>query len=366
MDTKKGIVRDTNIELLRIVTALMVLTYHVINSCFDFNETSNLSKIIVADFFWGGGRTAVNIFVIISAWYLCDSKFKIKRILEVWGTTWLYAVSVGIAFFVKQGNGVYLIKQLFPIINFSVWFISVYLMMLLISPMLNRILKSGLPIRKLLILLFTIQCIIPTFYPASKLRFGNIGWFCLLYLFIGELKHRPIAFFNKKRNCFFLILICWHVSIGVYFLLPFLQTYPIFNRIISFLGIYPNIYFADLASLPCFFTAIGFFYLFKNINIESTAIKENIEFISGVTLDVYILLAMESPEKVLFWIELLNLKSYITGDYKLIKIYALICIAFLSTVLLGNLRKKMYLKLIDTKRIKRFIGGIDSKMDISI
>ncbi len=75
--------RDTNIDLMKIICAFMVLVYHVINTLVPVESFSRGKQFLIWSFFWGGGRLAVNAFVIISSWYLCDKTFSFKRMVLV-------------------------------------------------------------------------------------------------------------------------------------------------------------------------------------------------------------------------------------------------------------------------------------------
>ena len=68
--------RSSNIELLRIIAALFVLSYHTVNATVDINALELPSRFAMTGLFFGMGRISVNIFVIISAWFLCKYNFK--------------------------------------------------------------------------------------------------------------------------------------------------------------------------------------------------------------------------------------------------------------------------------------------------
>lgn len=137
---KRKTERNCGIELLRILSAVMVLAYHFVNTCFDMNSVNLPMRFLIYNLFFGGGRLAVNVFVIIGAWFLCDKKIEINKICELWLTTFVYSVLVGFIYFVKDRNSFLKIKQILPISTEVVWFISAYIILMILVPLLNVIL----------------------------------------------------------------------------------------------------------------------------------------------------------------------------------------------------------------------------------
>ena len=113
--------RNSNIELLRIIAALFVLSYHAINAL------ELPSRFIMTGLFFGMGRISVNIFVIISAWFLCEQKFKFERITNTWLSTIFYTIPIALVFvYFGKADLVYLITNMFPVFFQPLWFITAY------------------------------------------------------------------------------------------------------------------------------------------------------------------------------------------------------------------------------------------------
>lgn len=54
----KTSIREDNIELLRILCCLMVLVFHVVNTCIDLNRYSLAKKLIIGEILYGGGENS--------------------------------------------------------------------------------------------------------------------------------------------------------------------------------------------------------------------------------------------------------------------------------------------------------------------
>lgn len=140
--------RNSNIEYLRIVSIFMVLVLHYLNGsigvALDQVDPTSLMYIVcvgVESF----SITAVNIFVIISGYFLVDSKkIKISKIVSLYGVMVLYTlISFTIAFF--AGETEISLRTFcdifFPFIRGKKWFVQTYLILYIFSPFLNKMLN---------------------------------------------------------------------------------------------------------------------------------------------------------------------------------------------------------------------------------
>jgi len=83
---KNESVRKSNIELLRIVSMFMILTHHyVVNSGImeGFGAGSTSINYIFLALFGMWGKTGINIFIMISGYFMCRSKLTVKRYCKV-------------------------------------------------------------------------------------------------------------------------------------------------------------------------------------------------------------------------------------------------------------------------------------------
>lgn len=88
-----GKVRNSNIELLRIVSMLMIVILHFLMhgqilkwSAFGSKEYA-IYWMIEAFVF-----VSVNAFVLISGYFLCLSEFKVSRLIKIWFQVLFYSI----------------------------------------------------------------------------------------------------------------------------------------------------------------------------------------------------------------------------------------------------------------------------------
>ena len=161
-----------------------------------------------------GGKIGVDIFVLISGYFLITSNGKIfnfQRILKMWGQVFFYSIGI-IAVFAVVGSRDFAvkdwIKSIFPITFSSWWFASTYFVLYIIHPFLNMLL-NGLN-KKMYQLLLTMVVIlwsvIPTF-TTSQYGGNALLWFMTLYAIAGYVRLYGLNRRFTSKNYFLLWLV---------------------------------------------------------------------------------------------------------------------------------------------------------------
>lgn len=332
--------RSSNIELLRIIAALFVLSYHTVNATIDINALELPSRFIMTRLFFGMGRISVNIFVIISAWFLCKYNFKLERITNTWLSTIFYTVPIAITFvYFGKADLVYLITNMFPVFFQPLWFITTYVFLLFLTPLLNLILSKyeKRKCRNMIIFLSVLFVLPLTFLPRVRGAFySEVGWFCVLYLITGYLRiYQPLKIVNNKKICL-LVFIISYLFIISWYILYYDVPYKFLSNYLEFAGITHASFLNFTSSLPSFFASFSFFFLFKNMNI--TKLNNVINYISKTSLDVYILLSLKGPSDLIFWVDIFDLDVYINSGNIFMNVTIVIIAAFVITSLIGRIR----------------------------
>ena len=196
--------RERNFEVLRTVAMFFIVVYHClthgIGAGYGFSTTNpiTLFNMLFSDFMLVFSSIAVNLYVMISGYFLVDLNFKASRIVRTWFYACFYSFIITVLFMalaVVPFNATSVGKSLFPISSDAYWFVTQYIGLLILSPFL-AILARQLTYRQYLVLLIggAILClsIIPDF-PLGK-RFyvahGNSVWsFAYLFLIAGFIRH---------------------------------------------------------------------------------------------------------------------------------------------------------------------------------
>lgn len=138
--------RSSNLELLRIISMFLIVMHHyAVHGGFQLLEKDlSLNKIII-QILSGGGQLGVNLFILISGYFLIDSEFKINKLLKLIFETFFYSVII-LLFIVSKSNLNIGIKDIIisclPITYSSYWFITCYVVLYLFIDYINPVIKG--------------------------------------------------------------------------------------------------------------------------------------------------------------------------------------------------------------------------------
>ena len=196
--------RERNFEVLRTLAMFFIVVYHClthgIGSGYGFCvvQPISLSNALFSDLMLVFSSIAVNLYVMISGYFLVDRYFKPSRIVRTWGNACFYSCIITFLFMAVQivpFNAVLFGKSIFPLSSDAYWFVTQYIGLLILSPFL-AIMVHQLSYRQYSSLIiggaFLCLAIIPDF-PLGK-RFyvahGNSIWpFVYLFIIAGFIKH---------------------------------------------------------------------------------------------------------------------------------------------------------------------------------
>ena len=143
--------RLAQFELLRILAMCGVVTNHVFN--YGLHIYDNFSIDVSTPYgvvLWSIlelmkliALPSVNCYVLISGYFLIDkNQYRWKGIWRIWSETWFYAVSIyllAVALCVTPFRWQDLLEHATPVISNTYWFVTSYLILILIAPLLSRL-----------------------------------------------------------------------------------------------------------------------------------------------------------------------------------------------------------------------------------
>jgi len=256
--------------------------------------------------------------------------------------------------FINSADKEYLISHIFPVSTNIVWYATMYIGILMLSPLLNILLlpKYMKTTKKIVIILLFLFCFVPTFFPKFS-RMGSLfSWFVIAYLFIGLLKLYNIRI--NKIIAITMFVVGWLWCILFFDLYIYFIKSPEINVLFGKLGFYNNVYFADLATIPPVISALGIFYLFKDLRFSWFKILGKV--ISIASLDVYVFFSIESPSKKLAWVEIFNAGYSPASAFNC---YKYIFFGLLIAIFLGNIREVLWRTFISLKCVNRFFERVN-------
>ena len=287
MQSKKTMYRNSSIELLRIISMVMIMFHHfAYHGNFEWNYNEITIPHLWYNFILMGGKVGVNIFVLISGFFLIENTerlFQPKKLLKFWGQVVFYSITTYFLSIVLQINNFdikQIIKICFPITYPGWWFASTYFMLYLIHPFLNKLLHdlNKNVYQYLILLLVLCWSIIPTL-TTQLFESNSLLWFLTLYVIAGYAK---IYGFNerlKSKHYFFLfliVLVCSYL-ISVSFLVLGTKRNELAVHAIDFFG---------MERFPILLMALFLFMTFAKLKIKY---NKWINVIASATFGVYLI-----------------------------------------------------------------------------
>lgn len=196
--------RERHFEVMRTIAMFFIVMYHCLTHGvggeygFSTLHPITLFNLTFSDLLLVFSSISVNLYVMVSGYFLADLDFKMSRIIRTWFNACFYSFAITILFMsigIIPFNIISFGKSFFPISTDAYWFVTQYIGLLILSPFLAMLVKH-MSYRQYLVLLiggaFICLSILPDF-PLGK-RFhvahGNSVWsFAYLFLIAGFIKH---------------------------------------------------------------------------------------------------------------------------------------------------------------------------------
>lgn len=349
-ETKKQ--RNVAIEVLRILSMLLIIFLHSIDhrGVLETADTSSNGMYLYVQFTYMLTQVCVNIYVLISGYFLVTSKFKLQKLFALWLEVVFYSLLIRIVF-MATGLEAFsissLISCLVPVFTGRYWFITIYFGLYLIFPFLNILIKAmnkkqHTLLNVLLFVLFSVWISVSSSFKGMNSGGGwGIAWFTVLYLMAAWFRLYYVP--NKKAVGKLLIWFLLSAVIAVAMFvgknyLPILQTFA------------SQWYRYD--SVPALISSLCLFTAFLNIDIKNNVISKIVLFISPATLGVYLIHA--HADFLLWSWEFLNLPSYM-NDYVFILIQIGVVIAiFAFCAIIDIVRRYTFGKFENSSAVCKF------------
>jgi surface polysaccharide O-acyltransferase-like enzyme len=202
--------REANFEVMRTLAMFFIVVYHCLthgmgrSPVFTITDSASAANFVFSDFLLVFASISVNLYVMVSGYFLCNATFKVSRIVRTWLNACFYSciiASVLMALSLVPWSFTTLGKSLFPLSTDAYWFVTQYIGLLILAPFL-AILVRQLSYRQYIALLvggaFLCLSVIPDF-PLGKrysVTHGNSVWyFAYLFMIAGFIRHhlKPVS-----------------------------------------------------------------------------------------------------------------------------------------------------------------------------
>lgn len=284
--------RKSNMELLRIISILLIIIFHcVYKSGFSFEAGFSVNKLIVKSF-WMFGELGVNLFILISGYFMITGKFKWRKLILLLAEVLFYhllitlfARCIGIYEVVGWKN---IFLSFFPVTLNRYWFITAYVIVYLLSPYLNAFAHAidKRTYKKFLLTVLFLYSFIPTIFgifyntTESLLYYNRLIWLVIAYFVGAYIRLYNISIIHSMKAAIV-------TSISSFFVMVVSILFiDQFSSFFAVLGTTEIAYFWPPNTVPMVFLSVGVFGIFLHWEIPYHVV---INRIASTTLGIYIL-----------------------------------------------------------------------------
>lgn len=339
--------RSSNLELLRLLAMFCIVANHLVGQGDVLRDASGVNFLF--SFFVGNAaRISVNVFLIIGCWFMADASFRGSRFVKLWLEELFYTVILTllmVCFYPADVRPNYVIAAFFPVFGYNHWFISGYLVLILLSPFLKKLLEMRAErLKKLVLLLFAFTCIWSSVRPFENETMDTLVWFCSMFVFAGWYKKqvcrggdpgREKSGSGSRGGWLYLF-----AAAAGYFLLCLLAVRPKLGPCGTAMyaaGVLADQFLQDYKALPNLLIAFCVFRFFLGLEIGS---RRWINFFSTSTLAVYIV--HQVPVFTLFlWKQLVRIPDHLDSPAWPAYMVGAILYMFLAITLLDKVREEL-------------------------
>lgn len=338
-------VRNSNIEILRILAMLLIVVSHwtvhngVLNNTIEMGFNRLLLECTML------GNIGVIIYVMITGYFLgkSDKPFSLKKVLKLWLQVLFYSVVIYVLFVIlgkesfSYGS---LLKCFIPITTKEYWFITAFFILMFLTPFINKFINhiSKDEFTKLLKILTVLFIILPTLS-------------IVLIIVSNTFMQVQMDFYGTE-----LIQFIYFYLVGAYlrkYEVPVLRKYSALILIISILVLLVSpVIFINLSKFKPELIYYSNF-LFNRNSIISVLISGTlltvfskrkefsnkvINYIAGTMFAVYLISDNNYVRKII-WTDLLCVYKYVLSKYLIVNLFLSVLIIFGVCIVIEIIRK---------------------------
>ena len=287
--------RNANMDLLRMLSMMMVTMLHALTKSdlliFMGNEVPVNGWI--AWVLETLSVSSVNIFMLISGYFLISSEFKIGRLLEIIFQTVFYSAGSFALFLILgktslEGMNVYNFLDYFlPIHMETYWFISAYVIIYMLLPLITNGVNSmsEKQLKGLIIVLVVYECVVKSILPVRVVmdkQGYSFFWYLILFLVGAYIRRYGLKIIKTAKRGWFVFIASTVLIFAEIFILSQIQVRTGQLKEMTTVSL-------DYNHLLVFFAAVGIFAAFLYAKPLGKKVGKMICLLSPYCLGVYLL-----------------------------------------------------------------------------
>lgn len=349
--------RNVSLDIFRCLIMFMIVLGHALVHGGVLDQVELFTPAYYSSYsLWIFLYVHVDCFVIMSGYFGWKKKFSCKKWLKLWAQCFFWSVVLFFVITIFSGNGIdwkELMKSFMPFTQQRYWFMSTYLLMYLLTPLMNVAIKNlnQLELKRILIVYFVVYVVLQNvifFREFTQVNERSPLFFCFLYM-IG-------AYFNKyppQRKVPWLWIYMGSCTIRcIYFFAISLVTVPVFGEPMGE---------TLLNGYSSFLVVVGATALFLTFTTSKVSCKKHIgrvcTVLSPLTLGIY-LIHDNASVRMPLW-KIFNVTQFINSGYLIVVLIGSAIVIFTTCLVLEWIRTKIFTIV----GVDKFISYIGNKMD---
>ena len=350
-----------SIEVLRILAMWMFVALHFLGIGGVLEKTNSIYYYVLVSF-WKFCSVCINLYILTSCYFLVGKKFRISRLLYLYLETifyciifYFYAIFTGAETFSIQ---FFLFQILCPFTSKQYWLLTGYLMVYLLSPILNFLVKKMSRHQLLmtclsLLLMFSFWVDIYPYLDINIFNFSNgysFHWFIVLFFFAAYLR----LYINVEK---WKVPVLWYVGISI--VMSFIAIImPTITGKLNFLNPWAE-HFTRYNSVLTTISSVFLFVAFMKWTIKSKSVKKIISIMIPLNLGVY-LIHENTYARSLIWHTLLHTERFPDSIIALPLMILIVSLLFLGCMMLDSIRELFFVCLKKSRTCRFVMDKIDS------
>ena len=334
---KKLISRNSNIEVLRIISMFLILVSHytVHNGVNNWTLPIGINRIVLESCTLG--NIGVIIFILIMGYYSIgtDKPLKFKKLVLLYIQMLFYSVTIFILFGKENINIKNIISSLMPFSFNAYWFMTVYLLLYCFSPFINKLINNLKRNEHLLLIYLGFFFLLLKTITFQEIYVNQFFQFILFYIIGSYFKKYNDNFFSNRKNNIIVLISSILVLILSVIVFDFLGIK------ITMFGKHSTYLFARTSPIAIL-CAISIFNLFI---FKKPFYNNFLNGISSSVLSVYLISDNYYIREIL-WSDMLKVYHYIYSSFLPIHLLVSVLLIFILCVMIDYLRKKTFEKLV--------------------
>lgn len=238
-----------------------------------------------------------------------------------------------------------IVNMLFPFVRLSVWYVTVHISLMLVSPFLDGIKNwNEKKLRTAVLVIFALTSVVSTLKGLQEDYLSWLAWFVFVYVFVIYLKQ----FILKRMNSLkvFIFLIC---AVFGYTIIVLIKVFSYEHN----LGIYVVLvqWLSDSKSLVDFWISSFVFIYFTKINIGSNKI---INYIASNSFSVYVFHQIPAFYMIL-WNSILKVQIWKNSLYMPLYATVSVVVVYVFGMIINLLYKHLFESILIENRIAQWL-----------